>query len=172
MHARWNHHRREGHDDPCQMACIHIRTMPSDEDAIDLQSYEPAAVCSVQELVGAAVGCIVGAMVGAAVGCIVGAMVGAAVGCIVGAMVGAAVGCIVGVMVGAAVGCIVGPMVGAAVGCIVGGSVLGTTTSYTLESGSKMKGVHTATQQKHWRVTVFQLKKKGVACPALREQYP
>jgi outer membrane lipoprotein SlyB len=86
-------------------------------------------------------------------------MVGAAVGC----MVGAAVGC----MVGAAVGCIVG----AAVGCIVGCSVFATTTSYTLESGSNMKGVHTATQQKHWLVAVFQLKKKGVSSPALREQY-
>jgi hypothetical protein len=130
------------------MACIQTRTMPSDEDAIEDQLRGTSSNRVVQltpvsvDVEMEPLRCIVGAMVGAAVG----AMVGAAVG----AMVGAAVGAIVGAAVGA--------MVGAAVGCIVGGSVLGTITSYTLESGSKMKGVHTPMQQKHWLVTVFQLK--------------
>src|SRR6056297_3643263 len=48
MHTRWDHHREQGHGTPCEMACSQTRTVPSDEDAIDIQLRSPAAVCSVQ----------------------------------------------------------------------------------------------------------------------------
>jgi hypothetical protein len=48
MHTRWEQHRGQGHRAPCVMACIQTRTVPSDEDAIDIQEREPELVCSVQ----------------------------------------------------------------------------------------------------------------------------
>jgi len=48
MHTRWDHHRSQGPDGRFEMAYMHIRTAPSDEDAIDHQVREPAPVCSVQ----------------------------------------------------------------------------------------------------------------------------
>jgi hypothetical protein len=125
--------------------------------------------------VGEAVGDIVGVAVGVAVGDIVGVAVGVAVGDIVGVVVGVLVGDIVGVAggvpVGEAVGVPVGDLVGIAVGMEVGEDVLGKSASYTLKSGSKTRGVHTPTQQKHWLVTVFQLKRNGTTSPAFSEQY-
>jgi hypothetical protein len=43
MPTRGDHHRGQGHRAPCVMACIQTRTVPSDEDAIDLQRREPAS---------------------------------------------------------------------------------------------------------------------------------
>jgi hypothetical protein len=34
-----------------------------------------------------------------------------------------------------------------------------------------MRGVHTPAQQKHWLVTVFQLKRNGTSSPPFDEQY-
>jgi len=48
MHTRWDHRRGQGHHAPYIMACIQTRTVPSDEDAIDTQSREPASVRSIQ----------------------------------------------------------------------------------------------------------------------------
>jgi len=99
MHTRWDQQRRQGHRAHCEMACIQRHTVPFDEDVIEYQFREPAALCSVQVRVEPSAACTVGAMVEAAVGCIAGAMVGAVVGCIVGAGVGAAVCVVVGVVI-------------------------------------------------------------------------
>jgi len=56
------------------------------------------------------------------------------------------------------------------VGAAVGAPVAATMTSYALNAGSIIN-VHSPPQQKHWDVTVFQLKKKGVDSPPFREQY-
>jgi len=124
---------------------------------------------------------VVGLKVGVLVGGAVGALERAAVGSCVGSFVGLLLGENDGLLEGDAEGLLEGDndglddglddgdAVGIALGLLVGALLTANTTWKALKSGSKVR-VHSSPQQKHWSVTVFQLKKKGVGSPPFKEQ--
>jgi hypothetical protein len=95
-------------------------------------------------------------------------VVGAAVDRDVGTMV---VHGVASIAVASVLGILLEDIVGITVGVEVVGIVMGKSASSTLQLGSRIKGVHTTTQQKHRLVTVFQLKTRGIFPPQFSKQY-